>query len=303
MNIFGSCNCPKCRLETRFLVEKGSPDEFLMLGDFLNGENENTEDIECDYCQEKFPLHIIQIDNIISSFLNSNEYDSFKSGELKIEKAKEKSGIEKESKHQLNQLHENFYTPFEQHPLEKGSSININNQKWIIEHVFKKENIEKDISKRILSPSYDEYWYEVKNDSNQKRWCIVTNIEEEIFSPPSSKTKISDGLKKVEYESDWYEFDKNTEKIEEKTNGVLMIDPPFLKENDVSYDITDTLSKTTLLFEKMITDNYYMRSYQYISGIRTYVFNKEGELEVDIFGETMDETLEQIEEFFSIALD
>lgn len=264
MNIFGNVLCSHCGLETRFLIETKKENDTILL---LGDELKQpvSEKVECDYCQNEFTTHTVIIEGKISAFLNEYEFSLYQNGKKKIKKAEKNAGIIMEKTKKLVQFHETITLEFENQPIKKGDTITINRRKWKVEKVHKKENIEIDATKRLLIQTFDEYWYEV-NNKNEKKWIIVQDAKE--------------------------------------NNAVLTQDMPVLKENEKIYDITDTLHKTTLILERELSDNYQLRAYEMLSGIRVVVHSvieDVEELEFDVLGETFEEALAQIEDVYAVS--
>lgn len=311
MNVFGSCTCPSCTLETRFLLETGHDEGFYLLGDVLPTNDNIKGLVACDYCQTSFLLYGVLVENVLSAFLSEEEYQSYQNGERLIEKASKNAGLQKEKEQELKQFHESFAVSFDEQPYEKGTILSLGKHQWTVQHIYKKEGVEQDIAKRLLTPTLDEYWYEVTNEQGEKKWCIVTDTHYERLYQTKlpEKNTLSSELKRVTEASEWYEFQKedefsyeNEEEFQEH-NAVLTIEAPFLKENEVKIDITDSLEQTSLLFDKQLTDNLRIKAYQYISGVRFFVVNKEDELEYDLFGENAETLLDLVQEQFSISVD
>jgi len=183
----------------------------------------------------------------------------------RIKKANKDAGIVIEKTKKLKQFHESFTNDFKNHPFKKGEFFTINRKKWKIETIHKKENIESDPTKRIMGQVFDEYWYEVSY-KNEKKWIIVQDAKE--------------------------------------NNALLAQDAPVLKENEKIYDVTENLHKTTLIITREMGENYILRAYNMLSGIRITVHSlNEGteELEFDVIGETFEEALSHIEEVYSVS--
>lgn len=311
MNIFGSCTCPSCELETRFLLETGQNEHFYLLGDVLETDEPIQGITECDYCQGQFALYVVTVQHMISDFLNEKEYTSYLNGTYQVEKAVPKAGLTQEYTQELKQFHESFHTPFEHQPFEFGHVIHVGTHAWKVEKVYKKEGIETDITKRLITPTLDEYWYEVTSEVGEKKWCIVTDTAyDRYFLEETEETKtLQTALKEAEHVGDWYELNlletesETEDEAYEEHNAILTIEAPFLKENERKYEVTDSLFQTAFLFEKALTHNLYIKAYQYISGVRFFVLNKEGELELDLFGNSAEELLDLVQEQLSISTD
>lgn len=310
MNLFGNCNCPSCTLETRFLLETAHEDGFYLLGDTVEkkGDEPITGSVECDYCQASFTLYVICVEGVISAFLAEEQHEAYRKGELLIPKASKKAGLEQEKQQELKQFHESFVAPFAEQPFELGTIIPVGKHQWTVQHVYKKESVETDITKRLITPTLDEYWYDVQNEHGDKKWCIVTDTQyEHLFRQASTeKQTIASELKRVTDVDEWYEFEKETEKETERDvehNALLTIEPPFLKENEQKFDISDSLFRTSFLFEQQLTDNLAIKAYQYLAGVRFFVVNEQGELELDLFGESTEQLLDVLQEQLSISVD
>lgn len=307
MNIFGNCTCSGCELETRFLLElKGEEDTFLLLGDTLENEEAIAGVIECDYCQYRFQMHVITVDGILSAFLNDEQYDRLEKQEQVVLKATKNQGLQKEYAQDLVQFHHTFYTPFAEQPFNPSEKLQLDGQAWTIQRIYKKEGVERDITRRLLKPTLDEYWYELENEENKRKWCVVTDISQDMFTfNLKGASSVSEAIQNAENQEDFFEFvvPTKTNKEERDHNAILLIDPPFLSENETSHDVTDSLFQTTCMFEHQISHNIYVKAYEYLSGVRYYVYNSGGELEMDVFGETAEDALNQVQDQYSISTD
>ena len=308
MNLFGNCTCPSCELETRFLLEIGQDEGFYLVGDELDSHKVLSDVTECDYCQHAFTVHAISIEGVLSAFLTQSDFESYLTGELAIAKAPKKAGLEQEKGQKLKQFHESFSTPFEEQPFEPGQTLQVDKHEWVIERVYKKEGVETDLTKRLITPTLDEYWYEVKNKTGEKKWCIVTDTQyEHLFTEKQSeKRTIASEIKRVSDIGEWYELEQQEDEDEETRevhNAILTIEAPFLKENEQKFDVTDTMFQTTLLFDKKLTENLSIKAYQYLAGVRFFVVNNEGELELDLFGDSAENLLDLVQEELSISVE
>lgn len=307
MNLFGSCLCPSCTLETRFLLETKAADGFYLLGDVLPEPVSNEEikgTVDCDYCQESFLLYAVQVDGVLSDFLNPLRYEAYKNGDIRILKAEKKAGIQKEKDQELTQFHESFTASFAEQPFEMGTVLPIGKHQWTVQAIYKKESVETDITKRLITPTLDEYWYSVQNEQGDKKWCIVTDTQYEHLYQSSTpkKSTLSSELKRVTGVDEWYEFQKEDETENEiEHNAILTIEPPFLKENEQKFDVSDSYFRTEFLFEQTLTANLTIKAYQYLAGVRFFVVNTEEELELDLFGESTEQLLDLLQEQLSIS--
>lgn len=262
MNILGNVQCTQCELTTRFLLFDESSEQVALLGDTL--EKEVCGQAECDYCQTLLTIYAIPKAGVLSAFLNEVEYRAYQAGELTVAQAKPESGMLLEKEKNLKQFQTTFTLPFEQQPFQKGEWITIGKEKWKIQSVHKKENIEKDAVTRLSSQVFDEYWYEVTYEE-EKKWVLVQD--------------------------------------DVKNNAFLTQDMPVLKPNEKIFDITDHPHKTTIILERALGENYDMTAYQMLAGVRVVVMaqTENGkELEYDGFADTFEEALEQIEEVFAV---
>lgn len=309
MNIFGNCLCPMCNLETRFLMETENDEGFYLLGDALPSKVEEPlqQVIECDYCQSELNVYVMAVEGVISSFLNEREYDAYLKGEKLIVQAPPKAGLEFEFQQELKQFHESFYVPFEQQPFDPSVPLNVNGKQWNIEAIYKKESIETNLTKRMLSPSHDEYWYEVRDAEGIHKWCVVTDNDthQELRASPKESASELDKVELFSDEENWVTVSVLNEDDEEKeiSNAILIVEPPFLKENEVKVDVTDSRFKTQKMFEKKLSENLYIKGFQYVSGVRMLVYNIEGELELDVFAENAEEAMDMVQEELSYSVD
>lgn len=263
MNIFGNINCPHCFLETRFLFESEKDENaFYMLGDMWEENSGYFGDVECDYCQKVIKLHVVTKEQTISAFLNGSEYEAYLYGRKEVKKAKENQGLESEKSKNLTQFHETFTSDFKKHPYHKGKVIRIGSKKWKVESVYKKEDVEKDAVKRLFAGVYDEYCYKLSDENKEIRWLSVVDLKQ--------------------------------------NNAILTPEAPSLRQSEKLIDVTDTLFKTTKIYEQEISKNYKVEGYEYISGIRLLVYNKENEIEMDVFDDDIESSLKQVEHVFSI---
>jgi hypothetical protein len=313
VNIFGDCKCSNCELETRFLIEEGEQDVFLLLGDSIKEIEVDptiSQVIECDYCQKPFRLYVVLVEGVISAFLNQNEYELFKIGETQISKANMNEGLKKEKNLELIQFDETFYTPFREQPYESTTDLTINGAKWEILKTYKKESVETDLARRLVSPSLDEYWYKVQNSKGVKKWCIVTDTETEYERINVEKENTSFDIKalfeQVKSPKDWFELNMKQGSVDKDSgsvdNAILTLSPPYLRDNEKKFDITEAPRKTKLLFEEKLGENMFMRAYEYIAGVRLCVYNKEGELELDVFSDSSEGAMDIVQEQWSTSV-
>ena len=269
MNIFGNITCPHCQLETRFMMEDEQSEKLYLLGDsILSDEEMLTTKTECDYCQSLFDVYMLIVEQTLSMFVNEKEYEDIQSGKKIVRKAKHNEGLEREKSQQLKQFHETFTSDFSLHPKKQGNVLLVKGKKWVIGSVWKKEQTEKDTEKRLTMPLEEEYWYEVtsQKDPDEKKWIVIAEAEE--------------------------------------NNGLLLQEAPVVKTGEEIYDITDGLHKTALLFTKELSNNFILRAYDLLSGVRIQVYSQgeEGteELEMDVLGDNAEDALAQIEDIFSV---
>lgn len=264
IGIFGNIICPKCNLETRCLLEiESDKDEFLLLGDKIKSNIHNddllSKEVFCDLCQHEFIASAVIINQTISGFLNDKEAEKFKLGDITIEEAKEKVGIRMEKTKNLKQFHTTMTIKFKKQPFVKEQIVTIEDENWIVESIYKKESIEKDLTIRMLDPFHDQYWYEIVNVSNnERRWLVVTDTKE--------------------------------------NNAVVMQETPALKQNEIIHDISDSTFKDELFYEEEISEYYKIKSYKTVSGIRVFLLNDENEVEIDAYGNDLDEAMALIKE-------
>lgn len=304
MNIYGDCLCPECSLETRFLLESLADDQFLMLGDTINSTEEIAGMVECDYCQHSFKILVVVVDQVISAFMNVKQFTEYQEGQVRVNKAALQVGLEKEKEQDLTQFHETFSAPFKEQPFEPSTPLIIAGEKWHIETIYKKENVETDLTTRLLSPSLDEYWYRVKNDQGLTKWCVVVNTKEVQHVKKGKRKNIATALKRTNTATEWFEVEViSSEEQTEEQNAILMVEPPYLKETEQKFDVTDTLFKTTKMFEKKLGESLTLYGYEYLAGVRLYAFTNDGEMEMDIFAPTIEEALSIIQEQFSVSVD
>jgi hypothetical protein len=86
-------------------------------------------------------------------------------------------------------------------------------------------------------------------------------------------------------------------------NAIMVPENPFVKENEQVIDVSETGFKDIFLFEKKVGENYQLKAFQQLSGVRLLVYTideKESKhLEADIYGESLENALEQLEEIFA----
>lgn len=265
MNFLGNIRCPKCNLETRFLIEDEESEELLLLGDKIDHSYKGHS--ECDYCQEKIEIHVIEKEKVISAFLTKEEFRAYESGKKEIKKAEDKIGMKIEESKKLKQFDKTVTIDFNQMPFSKNKKIKLENKTWTIEKIIKKENIEKDPNIRIDIQNTDEYWYKIKSkEDNEERWLIV---QDDI-----------------------------------KNNAVITQDFPVYKDNEKLHDITDGISEQGLMMEKIIGENFKMEVYKKLSGINVIVslLDEEEqikEVEFNGFGDSFEEAVGDLEEIIT----
>lgn len=270
MNIFGNINCPHCGLETRFLYEEPveqeesttASHELVMLGDTWGGADLHKGTVSCDYCQELITLHAVSVEGVLSSFLNQVEFSSYETGETTVSKAGASLGMDIERNRELKQFHTSFTSDFALHPLAEGTRVTAEEMTWEIERIHFKENSERDTIKRSLSVIRDEYCYEVIGENGERKWLVVTDTE--------------------------------------LNNALLMQEAPALKDYEQLHDVTDTLFRSEKVYENTLSENFYAEGYGYLTGVRLFVRNAEGDIELDIFEDTIDAALAQVEEVFAV---
>lgn len=261
MNIFGNVLCSDCQLDTRFLIEQEDREGFYMLGDDVDFSSQEGE-IECDYCQHKTTVTILVLNGRLSAFLNEKQLKLYHENKLQIKKASKNEGLEKEKEKRLTQFHLCFTTDFKKQPYELGRNLTLSDEKWVVKTIHKKEYVEKDATKRVLSGVVDQYYYEVENEHGEKKWLNV---------------------------------------VDDKTNNAILTpENPVLKDKEVLHDVTDSGFHSTKISDEQFGENYRIETYEYISGIRLKVFNRDNEQEIDAFGDTYDEAIDQIEEIYAI---
>jgi hypothetical protein len=150
--------------------------------------------------------------------------------------------------------------PFHLHPVSKEKGIKIDKEHWTIKEIYRKEYIDRDIDLRINHIGSEEYWYKVQNRQEEK-WYIVRNSGTD--------------------------------------NAIFTQDPPFIEENEKIYDITDSGFTLEELYQDNWGDFHTIEAYQILSGVEIWIYNEEGQVELNVLEDTLDEGLQKINELFS----
>lgn len=272
---FGNVTCPHCEKKNRVLAEQDyAEDCFLMIGDkVVEAVQPNTTDATCEYCFQVFPLFVLEKEGVFTAIANEEQAKGYKEQPETLEVAAYGTGKKEELRleKQLNHL---FTFDFEQQPFVPNQVLDLLDEKWTVEHCYKKEHSERNYEKRMEIDFYDMYYYELKSEQGEHKWLEVVD--------------------------------------DSQNNGKLSNENPVVLEYETLYQINDNEFKSHLIFEQEVSTQYDIEAYQHLSGVQMLVIRKERDewddeeeetrvVVLDLLGDSVDELILDAQEWIHVT--